>query len=145
MYKPDSSHTYRIIHHMVKTFRMWRLIRIVENGLFKEPDPIEGNPVSTEDCNLGFCQLKTIFRRRNYTSMEAVKTMVMADKYGYISVVPAKGGRHLVGISKEGLKFNSYSGLLNEMAGTISNIPAIATLFVSLLAVAISVVAIMHN
>jgi hypothetical protein len=123
---------------------MWRFLRIVEKQLFKDPQQTQTpTGISTSEANTEFCKLRTIFGRK-YTSMEGVKACFMAEKLGYIGTRSIRGTNY-IGIKGEGLKFTALSGLLNELAGTIGNIPPVATLIVSLIAIAISIIALTHS
>lgn len=125
--------------NMIKIYRMWRLVRIVEKELFKEGRESQGTEVTTHKVNEEFCELHTVFGRK-YTSMEGVKAAFMADKLKYIGL-HKKGDEHVTGISAEGLKFSSLSGLLDELSGSIAHVPALVSLSASLIAIVVSIYA----
>lgn len=130
----------RIIRHMIKIYRMWRYVRIVENVLFEAPPP-NNKQITAAECNDKFCGKKTIFGRI-YTVTEGVKACFMAEQLGYIKLTYDHGKKtSRIGIRAEGLKFTSISGLLNELSGSIVNLPPVATLAVSLAAITASIIA----
>jgi hypothetical protein len=121
---------------MVKIYRMWRFVRIVEQTLFKD---VKGKELLTRVCYDVFCQKRTIFRKK-YKPTEAVKAAFMADKLGYIAV-RSKDDESYVGITAEGFIFSSPSGLIDKQASALSHTPPLATLLLSLTADTISIIA----
>jgi hypothetical protein len=119
---------------------MWRYVRIVENTIFEAPPP-NNKQITTAECNDIFCRKTTIFGRK-YKITEGVKTCFLAEQLGYIRLNYDHGKKtSRIGIRAEGIKFTSISGLLNELAGTIVNLPPVVTLAVSLVAIIVSIVA----
>ena len=123
---------------------MWRFLRIVEQELFKDPEQSQSpTGISTAEANSKFSQLRSIFWR-NYTSMDGGKGCFMAEKLGYIGLKDIRGTEY-IGIKGVGLKFTTWTGLLNELAGSIANVPALVTLILSLIAIFVSVAALRHK
>jgi hypothetical protein len=133
-----------IIRCMIKIYRMWRYVRLVERTFFND------NPGKTRkhspDCLVEFCLLKTIFRR-NYKPSEALKAHYMAHMLGYIDApgggLPKKG--ESISVSGEGLLFTAYSSLFEAEAKSILSIGSLATVFIAVAALVVSVLAYRAN
>jgi hypothetical protein len=134
---------------MIKTYRMWRYLRVIEKELFREPikDPIKGNETTSVEINTEFCKLKTIYGR-HYKANDGIKAAIMAAKLGYTAKSKGKilpDGSYIVGINGEGLKYTSFSNLVNELVGIVGNLPQFLTLVVSIIAIVVSIVALHHH
>ena len=135
-----------IIARMIKIYRMWVYVRIAEAELFRTPDPSNGSQTTTSSCNDIFCQKRTFFGvGRRYKSLEGVKACIMAQKLEYITLSPHRDGLMRIGISGEGLKFTSYSALVDALAKTILNVGTILTVMIALVALVVSILAFKHK
>lgn len=119
-------------------------MRIVESQLFNEnPHLVNGNKTLASVCNTKFSELRTILGRK-YTSMEGVKACFMAEKLGYIKLKSERDDS-IIGITGEGLKFTSFSYLVDSLAKTILNVGTIVTIIISALALVVSILAFSHK
>lgn len=121
---------------------MWRYCRIVEKTIFYAPPP-NNKRITTTEGNDEFCKLRSLFGRK-YSVTDGVKACYMAEQLGFIKLTVRPSGS-TVGISAQGLKFTSVSGLLNELSGAISNLPQLLTIIVSIAAIVVSVLALQHS
>jgi hypothetical protein len=122
---------------MVKIYRMWRYVRIVERRLFDE-SKIPHTQTDTSECNDDFCQEKTVFGRK-YKRVEGVKAAFMADKRGYITVTQKqKMEAGQVGITAEGMIFNTVSGLMEAWAKSIISVPSVVAIVISVAALVVA-------
>jgi len=124
-----------ILGRMIRIYRMWRFIKVVEHfniGLRKEyADPVE--------CSVKFQNLKTIFGR-HYTVEDAYTAIAMALRDEYIQ--GSDKSAELpddIQVTGKGLRFNSYTGLINELAGAVAKVGALTAVVISVLAFIFSI------
>lgn len=122
----------RIIHRMVRIYRMWRFVRLVEKRY---------DDSSFTSKNMSTAKLAADFY--NYTPDQAVKALVMAEKFGYIVYVNQKTqmANREVAITGKGFKFASYTGLLEELSSSVKSFGSILAIIISILSLCVALYA----
>jgi hypothetical protein len=131
-----------IIRRMIRIYRMWRFVKVVENKIMYATD--KDKPVYLIDCAIEFCSLRTFPLGRHYNVNDGFRAELMADKRGYTSAidrtVPFK--KRVMGISGDGVEFTSLASLLNEMAKSVG---AVVPITISVIAIVVSIIALSHH
>ncbi len=130
----------RIIKRMIRIYRMWRFVILVEKKFlaiqslpdkraFKEHE----KTMTDGHCIYEFSQKKSILGRK-YSFNNTMRAMIMAEQYEYIGLPGEEEKDKQITISGKGHEFTSIYGLLVRQAKSLVSIN-------STLAVAISIIA----
>lgn len=125
---------------MVRTYRMWRYVKIVTRQLTDSSKPT-GARMTNFSCADDFHKLRTVLGR-HYTTEESYVAYRMAVGKGYITDLGNDPtNKQKLSIGPDGMIFASLSGLLEAEAKLLSSFGSLLAVILAAIAIVVSVVA----